>query len=149
MSLAMVQSSAQVGTAAPEVTVEVFLARGLPSFSIVGLPETAVKESRDRVRAAIINSNFEFPSKRISVNLAPADLPKEGGRFDLPIALGVLAASGQIPIDELRDKSVYRGVDFSRRRASCYGIIDCCIGPQKHGTITGSPRQLCKPGGSG
>ena len=104
MSLAMVQSSALVGTAAPEVAVEVFLARGLPSFSIVGLPETAVKESRDRVRAAIINSNFEFPSKRISVNLAPADLPKEGGRFDLPIALGVLAASGQIPVGGLQNR---------------------------------------------
>ncbi len=96
MSLAVVSSRAQVGTQAPEVTVEVHLSRGLPAFSIVGLPETAVKESRDRVRCAILNSDFEFPGKRISVNLAPADLPKEGGRFDLPIALGVLAASGQI-----------------------------------------------------
>ncbi len=104
MSLAVVSSRAQVGTQAPEVTVEVHLSRGLPAFSIVGLPETAVKESRDRVRCAILNSDFEFPSKRISVNLAPADLPKEGGRFDLPIALGVLAASGQIDTGTLENK---------------------------------------------
>jgi len=79
------------------VTVEVHVANGLPSLSIVGLPETAVKESKDRVRGAILNSQFEFPAQRITVNLAPADLPKEGGRFDLAIALGILAASGQIP----------------------------------------------------
>ena len=97
MSLAIVYSRAQVGVSAPLVTVEVHLANGLPAFSIVGLPEAEVKESKDRVRAAILNSRFEFPARRITVNLAPADLPKEGGRFDLPIALGVLAASQQIP----------------------------------------------------
>jgi magnesium chelatase family protein len=85
------------------VTVEVHLASGLPSFTLVGLPDTEVKEARDRVRAAIVNSGFEFPSKRITVNLAPADLPKESGRFDLPIALGILAASGQIPVPPLAD----------------------------------------------
>ena len=103
MSLAIVNSRAQVGTEAPSVTVEVLISSGLPSFSIVGLPETAVKESKDRVRGAIINSKFKFPSKRISVNLAPADLPKVGARFDLPIALGVLAASGQIPKERLEN----------------------------------------------
>ncbi len=113
MSLAIVNSRAQVGTSAPEVIVEVHLARGLPSFSIVGLPETAVKESRDRVRSAIINSNFEFPYKRISVNLAPADLPKEGGRFDLPIALGVLAATDQIPKTALANKVFLGELAFS------------------------------------
>ncbi len=81
---------------APEVTVEVHLANGLPSFTLVGLPDTEVKEARERVRAAISNCRFDFPSRRITVNLAPADLPKESGRFDLPIAIGVLAASGQI-----------------------------------------------------
>jgi magnesium chelatase family protein len=86
---------------APEVTVEVHLANGLPSFTIVGLPETEVKESKDRVRAALQNACFEFPARRITVNLAPADLPKESGRFDLPIALGILAASGQMPADRL------------------------------------------------
>ena len=77
------------------------LAGGLPSVTLVGLPDTEVKEARDRVRAAIVNSGFEFPARRITINLAPADLPKESGRFDLPIALGILAASGQIPADRL------------------------------------------------
>lgn len=98
MSLSTILSRAVVGTNAPEVSVEVHLSRGLPSCAIVGLPETAVKESRDRVRGAIINSGFEFPRQRIIVNLAPADLPKEGGGFDLPIALGILVASGQLRI---------------------------------------------------
>ena len=102
MSLAIVKSRALAGMQAPEVTVEVHLAAGLPSLTIVGLPDTEVKESRDRVRSAIQNSLFEFPSRRITVNLAPADLPKESGRFDLPIALGILAASGQIPAEALK-----------------------------------------------
>src|SRR3954466_2164787 len=101
MSLAVLYSRALTGMHAPEVTVEVHLANGLPSFTIVGLPETEVKESKDRVRAALQNARFEFPARRITVNLAPADLPKESGRFDLPIALGILAASGQMPADEL------------------------------------------------
>lgn len=96
MSLAIAYSRAQAGVNAPLVTVEVHLSNGLPAFSIVGLPETAVKESRDRVRGALLNCHFQFPARRITVNLAPADLPKEGGRFDLAIALGILAASGQI-----------------------------------------------------
>ncbi|PMS21304.1 magnesium chelatase [Trinickia dabaoshanensis] len=97
MSLAVVRSRAPASGRAPEVTVEVHLANGLPSFSIVGLPDLEVRESRERVRAALQNCSFEFPVRRITVNLAPADLPKESGRFDLPIALGILAASGQIP----------------------------------------------------
>ena len=96
MSLAVIKSRALAGLAAPEVAVEVHLANGLPSFTLVGLPETEVKEARDRVRAALQNSGFEFPAKRITVNLAPADLPKESGRFDLPIALGILLASEQL-----------------------------------------------------
>jgi len=88
---------------APEVSVEVHLANGLPSFTIVGLPDTEVKESRDRVRAALVNSRFEFPARRVTVNLAPAELPKESGRFDLPIALGILAASRQLVCDGLSD----------------------------------------------
>lgn len=99
MSIAVIHSRAQVGIDALPVTVEVHLANGLPSLSIVGLPETAVKESKDRVRSAILNSRFEFPARRITINLAPADLPKDGGRFDLPIAIGILAASGQIKAD--------------------------------------------------
>ncbi len=96
MALAVVHSRGLDGLSAPPVTVEVHLASGLPSFTLVGLPDTEVKEARDRVRAALINSGFDFPAKRITANLAPADLPKESGRFDLPIALGILAASGQI-----------------------------------------------------
>ena len=88
---------------APPVTVEVHLANGLPSFTIVGLPEAEVKESKDRVRSALLNCRFEFPARRITVNLAPADLPKESGRFDLPIALGILAASGQIPAEKMTE----------------------------------------------
>ncbi|WP_456415686.1 YifB family Mg chelatase-like AAA ATPase [Thiolapillus sp.] len=101
MSLATTYCRASVGIEAPLVTVEVHLANGLPAFAIVGLPEKAVQESRDRVRSALINSGYEFPARRITVNLAPADLPKEGGRFDLPIAIGILAASGQIPGETL------------------------------------------------
>src|SRR5688572_5790862 len=96
MGFARVASRAQLGLAAPRVDVEVHLGSGLPTFSIVGLPQTAVKESKDRVRAALAISGFEFPAGRITVNLSPADLPKEGCRYDLPIALGILLASGQI-----------------------------------------------------
>ncbi|MGH1471980.1 MAG: YifB family Mg chelatase-like AAA ATPase [Cellvibrionaceae bacterium] len=103
MSLAIIYTRAQSGISAPLVTVEVHLSNGLPGLSIVGLPETAVKESKDRVRSALINSHFDFPARRITVNLAPADLPKEGGRYDLPIALGILAASEQIPDEGLRE----------------------------------------------
>lgn len=101
MSLAVLYSRALAGMDAPLVTTEVHLAAGLPSFTIVGLPEAEVKESRDRVRSALVNCRFEFPARRITVNLAPADLPKESGRFDLPIAIGILAASGQLPKDQL------------------------------------------------
>src|SRR5687767_4662575 len=97
MSLAVVYSRALAGVEAPLVTVEAHLANGLPAFTIVGLPEAEVKEAKDRVRAALQNSRFDFPMRRITVNLAPADLPKESGRFDLPIALGILAATGQLP----------------------------------------------------
>jgi len=103
MSYAMLYTRAQQGIESPLVIVEVHLSAGLPGLSIVGLPETAVKESKDRVRSAIINSNFEFPAQRITINLAPADLPKQGGRYDLAIALGILAASGQIPCKPLKE----------------------------------------------
>ena len=108
MSLATVHTQALNGIHAQAVTVEVHIANGLPALSIVGLPEAAVRESKDRVRAAIINSNYEFPARRITINLAPADLPKDGGRYDLPIALGILAASGQVPHD-LLDRCEFHG----------------------------------------
>ncbi len=106
MSLALVHTRAQSGMQAPEVRVEVHLAGGLPAVSIVGLPDAAVRESRDRVRAALQCSQLELPQRRITINLAPADVPKDGSRFDLPIALGILAASGQLPREALA------GVEF-------------------------------------
>ena len=96
MSLARLQSRASDGLDALPVSVEIHLLGGLPSFTIVGLPEAAVRESREGVRGALINSSFDFPVRRITANLAPADIPKQGGRFDLPIALGILAASGKL-----------------------------------------------------
>lgn len=103
MNLAFTKTRSTIGISAQPVSVEVHLSNGLPTFTMVGLPETAVKESRDRVRSAIINSQFEFPCRKITVNLGPADLPKSGSGFDLPIALGILAASGQIPHQNLAD----------------------------------------------
>jgi magnesium chelatase family protein len=107
MSLATVASRALAGIDAPEVAVEVHLGPGLPSFTIVGLPDTEVREAKDRVRAALNHTQFEFPARRITVNLAPADLPKDSGRFDLPIAIGILAASGQI------DPAALAGYEFA------------------------------------
>ena len=101
MPVAVALSRALRGLDAPVVTVEVHLAGGLPAFHLVGLPEAEVREARDRVRAALQNAQFEFPARRITVSLAPADLPKASGRFDLPIALGILAATGQLPADPL------------------------------------------------
>ena len=96
MSFAQVHTRSVVGLHAPKVRVEVHLSQGLPALTIVGLPEAAVRESKDRVRSALINSDFQFPNRRLTINLAPADLPKEGARLDLPIAMGILAASGQL-----------------------------------------------------
>ena len=101
MSFATINSRALLGVEAVEVKVETHLSNGLPSFAIVGLPEKAVKESKERVRSAIINSGLEFPDRRITVNLAPADLLKEGSHFDLPIAIGLLAAMDVLPMDEI------------------------------------------------
>ncbi|WP_371375575.1 YifB family Mg chelatase-like AAA ATPase [Thalassotalea aquiviva] len=103
MPLAYVYSRARLGLDSPLVTIEVHLSRGLPGFNIVGLAETSVKESKDRVRSALLNCGYEFPSRKIIVNLAPADLKKDGGRFDLPIAIGILAASKQIPCQQLQN----------------------------------------------
>ncbi|MDO5769491.1 MAG: ATP-binding protein, partial [Psychrobacter sp.] len=103
MSFAQVHTRSVVGLHAPEVMVEVHLSQGLPALTIVGLPEAAVRESKDRVRSAMINSNYQFPNRRLTINLAPADLPKDGARLDLPIAMGILAASGQIEPDWLKN----------------------------------------------
>ncbi|GAB1266758.1 YifB family Mg chelatase-like AAA ATPase [Aurantivibrio infirmus] len=127
MSLAIVYTRAQSGIDAPPVTVEVHLSNGLPSLSIVGLPETAVKESKDRVRSALINSHFEFPARRIIINLAPADLPKDGGRYDLAIALGILAASDQIPSAELEKAEFLGELALSGELRRIKGVLPASI----------------------
>lgn len=127
MSLSTVYTRAQVGIESPLVQVEVHLSGGLPSLSLVGLPETAVKESKDRVRSAILNSHFEFPAKRITINLAPADLPKEGGRYDLAIALGILASSGQIPKDKLSDLECVGELTLSGELRPISGVLPTAL----------------------
>ncbi len=134
MSIAIVYARAKLGIEAPLVTVETHLSNGLPSLSIVGLPETAVKESRDRVRSAIINSQFEFPARRITINLAPADLPKEGGRFDLAIALSILAASRQIPVEPLERYEFLGELALTGKLRSVQGVLPaalCCANQQR------------------
>lgn len=133
MSLAIVHSRAQVGVEAPIVTVEAHLANGLPSMALVGLPETAVKESKDRVRSAILNSGFEFPPRRITLNLAPADLPKDGGRFDLAIALGILAASGQIPVDSLSNLECLGELALSGALRPVQGVLPAALAARAAG----------------
>jgi magnesium chelatase family protein len=130
---------------APRVTVEVHLANGLPSFTLVGLPDTEVKEARERVRAALQNCRFEFPMRRITVNLAPADLPKESGRFDLPIAIGILAASGQIPSGEI-DKYEFAGeLSLSGELRPVRGMLAMTYAISKSPGTGGAPRGFILP----
>ncbi|MDO6500564.1 YifB family Mg chelatase-like AAA ATPase [Photobacterium sanguinicancri] len=131
MTLAIVHSRACVGVNAPPVTVEVHISNGMPALTLVGLPETTVKEARDRVRSAIVNANFEFPSRRITVNLAPADLPKEGGRFDLPIALGILAASGQIPTTKLPNHEFLGELALSGQLRAVKGALPAALAAKR------------------
>src|SRR5690242_19727452 len=127
MTLAIVYSRASSGIHAPLVTVEAHISRGMPGFYIVGLPEAAVRESRDRVRSALINTCFEFPSRRITVNLAPADLPKEGGRFDLPIALGILVASGQLAADLIKEMEFLGELSLSGELRPVRGALPAAL----------------------
>ena len=133
MSLAILYSRALSGMEAPLVTVETHLSNGLPSFTIVGLPETEVKESKDRVRAALQNGRFKFPAQRITVNLAPADLPKESGRFDLPIALGILAATGQIPANALDQYEWVGELSLSGELRPIHGALAMTYGASRSG----------------
>ncbi|VAW54805.1 AAA+ ATPase superfamily protein YifB/ComM, associated with DNA recombination [hydrothermal vent metagenome] len=132
MQLATLYTRALNGINAAQVTVEVHLSNGLPAFSIVGLPEAAVRESKDRVRAAIINSNFEFPARKITVNLAPADLPKDGGRYDLPIALGILAASGQIDKTLLAEYEFHGELALSGLLREVNGSLPVALAAQRN-----------------
>ena len=116
-----------MGVQAPLVTIEVHLSNGKPGFTLVGLPEKTVKEAQDRVRSALLNAQFKYPPKRITVNLAPADLPKEGGRFDLPIALGILAASGQINADKLRNIEFLGELALTGNLRAVQGVIPAIL----------------------
>ena len=140
MSLAIVHSRAQVGVEAPPVTVEAHLANGLPALTLVGLPETAVKESKDRVRSAIQNAGFDFPPRRITLNLAPADLPKDGGRFDLAIALGVLAASEQVPAAGLAELECLGELALSGELRAVQGVLPAALAARAAGRTLVVPR---------
>ena len=127
MSLAIVFTRAALGVTAPLVTVEVHMSAGLPGLTIVGLPETTVKEARDRVRSAIINSGYEFPARKITINLAPADLPKEGGRYDLPIAVALLAASEQLSTSLLSQTEFVGELALTGALRGVPGAISCAM----------------------
>lgn len=139
MSLALVYSRAALGLHAPLVTIEVHISNGLPALTMVGLPEAAVRESKDRVRSALINAGFEFPQRRVTINLAPADLPKEGGRFDLPIALGILAASGQINTDSLQTKEFIGELALTGELRPIVGVLSASL------AATQDQHVLCLP----
>lgn len=131
MSLAIIYSRASIGVDAPLVTIEVHISVGSPGLFLVGLPEKSVKEAQDRVRSALLNANFDYPARRITINLAPADLPKEGGRFDLPIAIGILAASGQIDSDKLRQFEFLGELSLTGKIRHIHGVIPAIISAEK------------------
>lgn len=141
MSLALVYSRARTGITAPLVTVEVHISNGLPSLSIVGLPEAAVRESRERVRSALLNAGFDFPPRRITINLAPADLPKEGGRFDLAIAVGILAASQQLNGSALENHEFIGELSLAGDLRPVPGILCVCIHTRESGRSLVLPRE--------
>jgi magnesium chelatase family protein len=140
MSLAVTLSRAQEGVAAPQVMVEVHLSGGLPGTQIVGLPEAAVREARDRVRVAIQNTAFEYPNRKVTVNLAPAELPKDGGRFDLAIALGILAAGGQVPRERLDDCEFLGELALSGDLRSVSGVLPALLRARARGRRMVVPR---------
>ena len=133
MSLAILHSRATLGIEAPPVTIEVLLSGGLPAFSVVGLAETAVRESKDRVRGAIQCSRFDFPQRRITVSLGPADLRKSGGRFDLAIAVGVLMASGQLSGAGLDDVELYGELGLNGELRAVPGLLPAALRAKEAG----------------
>lgn len=141
MSLAILYSRGQLGIHAPLVTVEVHISNGLPRFNIVGLPETVVKESKERVRSALMNANFKMPARRITVNLAPADLPKEGGRFDLAIAIGILAASKQMDKKNLAYYELFGELALTGELRPIRGILPIALGCQDSGRSLMVPKE--------
>jgi magnesium chelatase family protein len=141
MSFATTHCRAAIGVIAPTVLVETHLANGLPCFNIVGLPEKAVQESRDRVRSALVNSGFEFPARRITVNLAPADLPKQGSRFDLAIAVGILVASGQLPEAAVQGYEMIGELSLAGAVRPVSGILPMALAAHRQGTRLILPAQ--------
>ncbi|NRP59317.1 YifB family Mg chelatase-like AAA ATPase [Marinobacterium sp. xm-d-564] len=135
MALATLYSRAQLGIEAPRVRVEVHLSGGLPSFAIVGLAETAVRESRERVRSALLNAGFEYPQRRITVNLSPADLPKEGGRYDLAIALGILLASNQLKTTHLQQAELYSELGLDGKLHPIRGLFPAAYACAEAGAL--------------
>jgi magnesium chelatase family protein len=131
--LSVINTRAQLGVAAPSVTVEIHLSAGLPALNLVGLPEAAVRESRERVRSAILNAGYEFPQRRITINLAPADLPKEGGRYDLAIAVGILVASGQLPDENLNKVELLGELALSGELRPITGVLPAALACKKAG----------------
>jgi magnesium chelatase family protein len=132
--VSIVFSRAPAGVVAPLVRVEVHLGLGLPAFALVGLPEAVVRESKERVRAALVTAGFKFPARRITVNLSPADLPKEGGRFDLPIAVGILAADGKIPARALAQREFYGELSLSGELRETPKLLPALIAGAKFGS---------------
>ncbi|RJG49520.1 YifB family Mg chelatase-like AAA ATPase [Motilimonas pumila] len=131
MSLAILHCRSLLGVQASEVQVEIHIGRGLPAFNLVGLAEASVKEAKERVRSAIQNAHFEFPCQRLTVNLAPADVPKHGGHFDLAIAIGILAASGQIPAKRLAQFEFYGELALSGELRPCRGMLPMTMASAK------------------
>lgn len=127
MSLSTIYTRAQLGVSAPLVRVETHISSGLPALNIVGLPETAVRESRERVRSALLNSGFEFPTRRVTINLAPADLPKQGGRYDLAIAIGILVATNQVPEDKVSGLEFIAELGLSGELRPVRGVLPSAI----------------------
>ena len=140
MSLAILHCRAQYGTAAPPVTIEVFLSGGLPAFTIVGMAETAVRESKDRVRGALMSSGFEFPQQRITISLGPAEMRKAGGRYDLPIALGILAARKQFPLAALNDVECYGELALNGELRPVSGLLPAVLKAHESGRSVIVPR---------
>ena len=141
MSLAILHCRAQYGTAAPPVTIEVFLSGGLPAFTIVGMAETAVRESKDRVRGALMSSGFEFPQQRITISLGPAEMRKAGGRYDLPIALGILAARKQFPLAALNDVECYGELALNGELRPVSGLLPAVLKAHESGRSVIVPRE--------
>jgi magnesium chelatase family protein len=141
MSLALVHTRARCGVRAPEVRVEVFMAGGLPQVTIAGLAGTVARESRERIRAALQASRFELPSKRVTVNLAPAELPKDGARFDLPMAIGLLAAAGRIPLEALRDVELLGELSLSGALRGISGALPAAMAAGEAGRILIVPEE--------